>query len=194
VPSLPTGTVTFLLSDVEGSTSLWEQAPELMRVALSRHDALFEAAILEHGGAHIRPRGLTQPEPVYQLSASDLPSDFPSLASLNIRLHNLPMQRSALIGREREIAEVRALLLRPDVGLVTLVGPGGTGKTRLAAQVAAELVDQFEDGAYFVALAPIRDPDLVAATIGQALWYRRPPVRPHRCQMACPPVRPRCCA
>src|SRR3954452_17844573 len=56
-PALPTGTVTFLLTDVEGSTPLWEQAPEAMRAALSRHDALFEAAVRDHGGAHIRPRG-----------------------------------------------------------------------------------------------------------------------------------------
>src|SRR5215210_3519616 len=54
---LPSGTVTFLLTDVEGSTTLWEQAPEEMRTALARHDALFEHAIREHGGAHIRPRG-----------------------------------------------------------------------------------------------------------------------------------------
>jgi class 3 adenylate cyclase len=57
VALLPTGTITFLLSDIEGSTALWEQAPEAMRLALSRHDALFEAAILDHDGVHIRPRG-----------------------------------------------------------------------------------------------------------------------------------------
>jgi class 3 adenylate cyclase len=54
---LPSGTVTFLLTDVEGSTALWEQAPEAMRTALARHDALFEAAVRDHGGVHIRPRG-----------------------------------------------------------------------------------------------------------------------------------------
>src|SRR5881227_2073686 len=54
---LPSGTVTFLLTDVEGSTALWEQAPEAMRAALARHDALFEASVTEHGGVHIRPRG-----------------------------------------------------------------------------------------------------------------------------------------
>src|SRR5437868_7660726 len=54
---LPSGTVTFLLTDVEGSTALWEQAPEAMRTALAQHDALFEAAVTEHGGVHIRPRG-----------------------------------------------------------------------------------------------------------------------------------------
>src|SRR5215216_3086281 len=56
-PGLPTGTVTFVLTDVEGSTALWEEAPEAMRAALARHDALFEAAVAEHGGVHIRPRG-----------------------------------------------------------------------------------------------------------------------------------------
>ena len=54
---LPGGTVSFLLTDVEGSTALWEEAPEAMRTALARHDALFEAAVSEHGGVHIRPRG-----------------------------------------------------------------------------------------------------------------------------------------
>ena len=54
---LPSGTVTFLLTDVEGSTALWEEAPEAMRVALARHDVLFDAIVREHGGVHIRPRG-----------------------------------------------------------------------------------------------------------------------------------------
>jgi class 3 adenylate cyclase len=60
---LPSGTVTFLLTDVEGSTMLWEEATEAMRVALARHDALFEAAVAEHGGGHIRPRGLSSVMP-----------------------------------------------------------------------------------------------------------------------------------
>jgi len=273
---LPSGTVTFLLTDVEGSTALWEQASEAMRAALARHDAMFEAAIREHGGVHIRPRGegdsrfavfssasdavsaataiqrafaaepwptprpikvrigvhtgeaelrdgdyygtavnrcariraighggqtllsevtaalvreamppgaglldlgrqrlkdLTEPERVSQVVAPDLTSDFPPLASLDARPHNLPTHPTALLGRERELAEVRKLF-EDGARLVTLTGPGGTGKTRLGLQVAADLLDDFEHGVFLVELAPISDPALVPSTVAQVLGVR----------------------
>ncbi|HMA33334.1 MAG TPA: tetratricopeptide repeat protein [Chloroflexia bacterium] len=83
--------------------------------------------------------------------------------------HNLPVQPARLIGREREMAALTTLLRRPAVRLVTLTGAGGTGKTRLAVQVALELLPAFADGVYYIALAPIRDPTLVASTVAEAL-------------------------
>jgi predicted ATPase/DNA-binding XRE family transcriptional regulator len=85
---------------------------------------------------------------------------------------NLPVPRTRLIGREQAVAAVRQLLLRDDVGLVTLTGPPGTGKTRLSLQVAADVLDRFEDGACFVELAPISDPALVPSTIAQTVGVR----------------------
>ncbi|HEX6551855.1 MAG TPA: DUF4062 domain-containing protein [Ktedonobacteraceae bacterium] len=87
----------------------------------------------------------------------------------------LPVTRGHLIDREREVALVRELLLREDVGLVTLTGPGGVGKTRVAVQVATELTSQFADGAAFVSLASLNDPELVVQTVAQALQVAEAP-------------------
>ncbi|NTU83814.1 MAG: hypothetical protein HGA45_31315, partial [Chloroflexales bacterium] len=86
--------------------------------------------------------------------------------------HNLPAQPTALIGREQERAAIDALLGRADIRLITLTGPGGTGKTRLALQAATELLDTFTDGVWFVDLAPISDSDLVIPTIMQTLGMK----------------------
>jgi predicted ATPase len=85
------------------------------------------------------------------------------------RSHNLPMQPTPLIGREREVRAILDLIMRDEVRLVTLTGPGGTGKTRVGIEVAATLLDEFDDGAFFVDLAPLRDPTLVVPAVAQTL-------------------------
>src|SRR5437868_6450359 len=88
------------------------------------------------------------------------------------RPSNLPTSRTAFVGRDREVAGVKELLLRPDVHLVTLTGPGGIGKTRLGLKVAEALADHFASGAYYVPLAPVSDPTLIPAAIAQTLGLR----------------------
>jgi AAA ATPase domain len=134
-------------------------------------DALPKAATLRDLGAHLL-KDLQRPEHLWQLvlpDLPDLPADFPPLNTLERHAHNLPIPQTPLVGREREVAEVVALLRRTDVRFVTLTGPGGVGKTRLAVQVAAELCDTFADGVWFVRLSRLMDPELVIPTIAQTL-------------------------
>ncbi len=268
----PTGTITFLATDIQGSTEMWERYPSSMPSALERHDALLRSVVEEHGGKVFKnvgdgvftafdsapqavaaalaaqrqlteeewstpeplrvrmaihsgeaearggdyfgialnrvarilaaghggqvllsqaverlvserfPEGvalrdlglrslkdLTEPERVFQLVMADLPDEFPPLNTLDARPNNLPAQATAVVGRSREIEEVRKLVLRDDARVVTLTGPSGTGKTRLGIQVAAEIVDAFEHGVFLVDLAVVREPDRVAMAILEAL-------------------------
>ena len=93
-----------------------------------------------------RLKDLVRPEHVYQVVVQDLPSDFPPLRSLSAYLHNLPVQLTSLVGSEQELEETRHLL--GVARLLTLTGPGGTGKARLALQLAAEVLSEFADGVY----------------------------------------------
>jgi predicted ATPase/class 3 adenylate cyclase len=281
VTALPTGTVTLLFTDVEGSTRLWEQQPEDMRAALSRHDALIEDQVNRHGGVLVRPRGegdsrfvvfsravdalsaaaamqqalheeawavagglrvrmalhtgdadlrdgdyygsavnrcarlraiahggqtlvsqatydlvrdalpagvglrdlgehrladLQRPEQVFQMVAAGLPAEFPPLRSLESVPHNLPVQLTSFVGREREIAEITRALA--TARLMTLTGTGGAGKTRLALQVAAGLVEAYPDGVWFVDLAPLADPALVPNTTAAVMGVHDSSERP----------------
>ena len=268
----PTGTVTFLFTDVEGSTRMWERDATVMRSALTRHDEILNTAIEEssgsvfktmgdafcaaffsapdalwgalsaqralhaeewdagsvirvrralhtgaveersgdyfgpalnrvsrllsagHGGQTLlslaakelvrdvlpvgvrledlgegRLKDLFRPERVFQISAPDLPSEFPPLRTLESLSNNLPLQPTPLVGREQEVLEVCERLRHEEVRLLTLTGPGGTGKTRLAVQAGADLLEDFDDGVFFVALATVTDPDLFLKEIAGVL-------------------------
>ncbi|MFL5627794.1 MAG: ATP-binding protein [Ktedonobacteraceae bacterium] len=134
--------------------------------------------IVEHhlpAGVSLRDMGehhlkdLQRPSHLFQLVIAGLPADFPPLKTLDARPNNLPIQPAPLIGREKEVTTIERLLRRIDVRLVTLTGPGGIGKTRLALQAAAVLGGLFAHGVYFVDLAPINDPALVIPAIAQTL-------------------------
>ncbi|HEX4898684.1 MAG TPA: AAA family ATPase [Candidatus Limnocylindrales bacterium] len=124
--------------------------------------ALPPGATLVDLGAH-RLKDLREPEHLFQLAAAELQGTFPPLATLDARPNNLPTQLTSFVGREEELATGCGLLTANR--LVTLTGPGGTGKTRLSLQVAAQAVDDFPDGVFFVPLETVRDPDLVASRI-----------------------------
>ena len=119
-------------------------------------------------GEH-RFKDLAAPERVYQLGLDE----FPPLTSLHRT--NLPIPATPFVGREREVAEVVEIIARDDVRIVTLTGPGGTGKTRLAAQAAAEAAGQFPDGIWWIALASLRDPALVLSALAQTLGVKERP-------------------
>jgi predicted ATPase/class 3 adenylate cyclase len=279
---LPTGTVTFLFTDIEGSTKRWEEQPQAMQRALRRHDTILRAAIEQSGGYVFKTMGdafcasfsvptdafqaslaaqqaisaevwaeeigelrvrmalhtgvaelqegdyfgqplnrvarllsaghggqtllsaatqelvrdslpsgvelkdmgehrlkdLTRPEHIFQLRGAGLLSEFPPLKTLDNRPNNLPAQLTPFIGREKEVKAACELLGRPEVRLVTFTGTGGTGKTRLAAQVAAELLDDFTHGIFFVELAALNDHSLVASSIAHAIGVLEATGRP----------------
>jgi predicted ATPase/serine/threonine protein kinase/DNA-binding CsgD family transcriptional regulator len=125
-----------------------------------------------HDLGEYRLKDLGRPKRLFQLVIAGLPADFPPLKTLDSCHHNLPVQLTPFIGREQEVIAVCDLLRCKDVHLLALTGPGGTGKTRLALQVAAEVSDIFDDGIFFVNLAPIGDPALVLSTIAETLGFR----------------------
>ena len=133
-------------------------------------------ALVEHGlpeGTKLRDLGvhrlkdIAHPERLHDLAIEGLPTDFPPPRTLDARPNNLPLQLTSFVGREREIAEVTRLL--SGTRLLTLTGPGGTGKTRLALQVAAEALAEFSAGVFLVDLSAVTDPALVDSAVAQAV-------------------------
>lgn len=120
-------------------------------------------------GLHLL-KDLGRPEKLFQLVHPDLPSEFPALRSLDSFRHNLSLPLTSFIGREREIAEIRSVL--GSASLLTLAGVGGCGKTRLAIQAAASMIERFPDGAWLVELAPLESPSLVPHTVAKAIGIR----------------------
>jgi predicted ATPase/class 3 adenylate cyclase len=281
MPDAPQGTVSFLFTDIVGSTRLWEKFPNDMGAALARHDGIVRsaaeahnghvfktvgdafcvafptpldalAAALEaqrglaaeswdplgplkvrmgihtgtaeyrngdyfggtlnrasrieaaaHGGQVLlsqitfeliedekldgiffkslgshRLRNLDRPEHLYQASAQGLEDHFPPPRSMEVLPNNLPVQTTSFVGREKEIEE--ALRRLEKTKLLTLMGTGGTGKTRLALEIGARVINEFRDGVWLVELAPITDPDRVVEAVASAVGAREEPERPLR--------------
>ena len=274
------GSLTFLFTDVEGSTRLWEQSPDAMRTALGRHDELLRSAIEASGGKVVKTTGdglmavfasasagiraavgaqlaieqepwpepclirvrmglhsgeaevrggdyfgrsvnraarimaaghggqvllssstaalaadglgdatglrdlgehrlkdLDRPERLFQLLHPGLATDFATLGTVDLRATNLPAQASAFVGREAELEAIRTRLADGGVRLLTLTGPGGSGKTRLALRAAADQLDRFADGVFFVDLSSARDADALVALMAGAIGLGDTPDR-----------------
>ncbi len=124
-------------------------------------------------GVH-RLRDLSEPLRVFQICPEGLPAEFPTLRSLDSFSQNLPLQTSSFIGRDEELARVAAAIDQARV--VTLTGVGGVGKTRLALQVAAEVLTRFPDGAWLCELAAVRDPDHVVGALAGVFRVSARPV------------------
>jgi predicted ATPase/class 3 adenylate cyclase len=150
------------------------------QVLLSEQTASFVFERLPEGtslvdlGEH-RLRDLSSPHRLYQLTIADLPSGFPPLATIANRPTNLPAPPNQLVGRETELESLVQMLRSRTTRVLTLTGPGGTGKTRLALHAGAELIDDFADGVFVVFLAPVRDPLLLPSATAQALGLAEQP-------------------
>src|SRR5207237_6963197 len=120
-----------------------------------------------------RLKDLTSPERIFQLVRADLPNEFPPLGSLDVLPTNLPIQVTSFVGREPELAEVKRLLRATR--LLTLMGAGGSGKTRLTLQSAADLLDDYAEGVWVIELAPLAEPELVPHAVATAVGVREEP-------------------
>ncbi len=134
-------------------------------------------------GRHLL-KDLVEPQVVFQLIHPSLTDrDFPPLHSMADHPHNLPVQSTPFLGREEELAEIVRLLKDPTCRLLTLIGPGGIGKTRLAIQTAAEKIEDFQHGVYFIPLAPLTAPEFLVSGLAQALNYSFYPAADEKTQL-----------
>jgi predicted ATPase/class 3 adenylate cyclase len=137
-------------------------------VAALAVDDLPSGATLHDLGSH-RLKDLTRPEHLYQLEAANLTADFPELRTLTAKSNNLPLQATEFLGRSNELTAIKTMMGSANTRLLTLAGPGGAGKTRLALQVAAELSDWYRDGVFFVDLSAESEPDAAFEAVVRAL-------------------------
>jgi len=140
---------------------VWEQLPA-------------EVSLLDMG--EHRLKDLLHPIRLYQASVADLPSAFPPLKTLQSFPHNLPVQLTSFVGREREIDKAKQLFSKTR--LLMLIGPGGTGKTRLALKIAEDLLGSFADGVWIIELAPLTDPEFIPPAVAGVLELRELPNMP----------------
>lgn len=153
----------FLAAGHGGQVLVSRSAAELLR------DRLPDGAVLHNLGIH-RLRDLQFPEEVWQLEHPSVPGSFPPIRTLRSETHNLPTALSSLVGREDELKKIRQRILEDR--LVTLIGAGGTGKTRLAIQAASQVLDVFPEGVWFADLSSVTEGSLVAATVAKTLGLR----------------------
>jgi predicted ATPase len=159
----PVNRVARLLSAAHGSQVLLSlPTQELVR------DQLPAGTSLRDLGEY-RLKDLFRPERVFQLLAPELPSEYPPLRTLDAYRNNLPLQPTPLVGREKEVSEVCDILRHEETRLLTLTGPGGIGKTRLALQAAADLLDDFPDGTFFAPLATLTEAELFFSAVAETL-------------------------
>jgi predicted ATPase/Tfp pilus assembly protein PilF len=162
----PLNRVARLISAAHGGQVLLSLATqELVR------DQLPWGTTLRDLGEH-RLKDLFRPERVFQLLAPELSVEFPPLRTLDVYRNNLPLQPTPLIGREKEVSEVCDVMRQEETRLLTLTGPGGTGKTRLALQAAADLLDDFPEGTFFAPLATLTEAELLLPAVAETLGMR----------------------
>jgi predicted ATPase len=140
------------------------------QVLLSQTTRALVDAEVRDLGAH-RLKDLSAPERIYQLEIAGLLCDFPLLKTIEAGMKNLPAPRTSFVGRTSELDEIDRLFADPDCRLLTLVGPGGAGKTRLALEAAARRIDRYPHGVHFVALVSVASPEFLAPAVAESIQF-----------------------
>ena len=140
------------------------------QVLLSQTTRALVDADVRDLGVH-RLKDLSAPEHIYQLEVDGLPCDFPLLKTIEAGMKNLPAPRTSFVGRVSELDEIDRLLEDPDCRLLTLVGPGGAGKTRLALEAAARRIERYAHGVHFVPLVSVASPEFLAPAVAESIQF-----------------------